>query len=160
MGRIRRTVKRRKQLEKRVARVKEKYANSPNLPNMVKRILRDPDYKEIKIRYNHRVVCFYCGQVATGVDHQPPISKIEEYESICASQNRTAHLLKVSCCGECNRLLGNSVFSTFKAKLENLRRRLKKKYSYVKPEDKIEYGRLRRRLIFERGIKRVTGRYE
>jgi hypothetical protein len=151
--------RRQKKIRQRIERAKIKHADNPYLENILRRIENDPKYREIRIRYQNQIVCFYCGFPASGVDHQPPLSRIDEYIKVRKAKKRPIHLLKVSCCGECNRLLGNSVFSSFEAKLENLRRRLKKKYARITPEDKLQFGRLKRRLTFNRGLKRVR-RYE
>jgi hypothetical protein len=152
--------RKKKTIAKRVAGIKSKYADHPYVNNMVNRVIADVQYHEIRIRFQNQVVCFYCGVRATGVDHQPPLSRIDEYRHICKSTGKPVLLLKVSCCAECNRLLGNSVFSSFLAKLENLRRRLAKKYAHITPEDKVQHGRLKRRLSFDRGINRIAGKYE
>lgn len=155
-GRRRRSRKSRKLS---VEKLKERHADHPYLDNIITRAVYDPEYREIKIKYQNRIVCFYCGMPATGVDHQPPLSRIDEYKKICVQKGKDMRLIKVSCCGECNRLLSNSVFSSFKAKLDNLRMRLKKKYRHIVPANKLEFGRLKRRLNFDRGLKRIQ-RYE
>ncbi len=53
--------------------------------------------REVKFR------CFYCGEPASTLDHQPPKSRVSDYESL---RLRHETYVKVPCCEECNALLG------------------------------------------------------
>lgn len=140
-----------------LTKARVKYANHKYKNNILRRIKYDCQYHEIKIKHHNQIVCAYCGMPATGVDHFIPLSQVEEYIAGCERKGQEPKLFKVSCCAECNRLLGPSTFSTFEIKLNHLRKRLKKKYLGSDPNDKVLQGRLRRRLIFDRGLKRITG---
>lgn len=51
------------------------------------------------------IQCFYCGIPADTQDHQPPISKFQEYRDLCLEHG---FFVKVPCCRECNSLLGDT----------------------------------------------------
>lgn len=139
--------------------------NSPKerifLANHEKRDKYDPYYHEVYIRFQGHVVCVYCGQPATGLDHMPALSKFEEYVKVRVKNNEPLKALKVSCCGECNSLLSNTVTISFKHRLDTVRMRLKKKYyKAFHPTDRANLGRLARRLNFTRGINRIGEKYD
>lgn len=50
--------------------------------------------------------CFYCGDPADTMDHQPPISRINGYRQLGLMHE---FYVKVPCCRECNSLLGNTL---------------------------------------------------
>lgn len=70
--------------------------------------------------------CFYCGHPADCLDHHPPISKVDEYEAFVLVDER---YVKVWCCQECNRILGDSLQLTLLERDDELKARLAKKYS-------------------------------
>jgi hypothetical protein len=135
----------------------EKYRDHQYFLNIKRRIEWDDQYHEIRIKYENRIVCAYCGMTATGMDHFIPLSQVEEHVEHCEKTGKIPQLFKVSCCAECNRLLGPSTFSTFEIKLKHLRMRLERKYKDSNPNDRLLQGRLKRRLTFDRGLKRING---
>lgn len=50
--------------------------------------------------------CFYCGDPAETMDHQPPISQVDAYRTLGLQYE---FYVKVPCCRECNGLLGDSL---------------------------------------------------
>lgn len=50
--------------------------------------------------------CFYCGDSASGMDHVPPLSRVDDYR---AFKLRHEFFIKVPCCQECNSLLSDSL---------------------------------------------------
>lgn len=147
-------------IQKRIQKLRLTQKDNPNLDNIIRRQLYDPEYHAIQIKFQDRFVCFYCGIPATGYDHYPPLSKCESYLEECKRQNVRPQLLKLSCCGECNRLLSSTHTVTLEERLKTVRIRLKNKYAHVTPDDKLNHGRLLRRLYFTRGIERLRGRYK
>jgi hypothetical protein len=142
---------------RKLSQAKRKYKDHKYLDNILRRIKWDAEYHEIKIKYQNRIACGYCGMPASGIDHFVPLSQVEKYIEACKRQGKSPVLFKISCCAECNRLLGSSTFSTFEIRLEHLRKRLKRKYANSNKNDKLLQGRLKRRLSFDRGLKRVNG---
>lgn len=145
-------------LARALTKVKRKHANHKYLDNIVERIKWDFEYKEIRIKFQNRIVCAYCGEKASGMDHVIPLSEAREYVASYKEKGIDAKLYKVSCCGECNRLLGPSIFSAFEIKLQHLRKRLARKYKDLDPDDKVLIGRLNRRLNFNRGLNRMKNK--
>lgn len=148
-------------LLKKLNHIREKYADHKYLENMLKREIYDPEYHVINIKYQNTIVCYYCGMPATGYDHVPPLSKCDDYVIRCKQQDVKPQLLKLSCCGECNILLGPTHTRNLEERLKLLRQRIRRKYSETTPEsNRVLYGRVLRRITFERGINRTRGRYE
>ena len=144
----------------RLAALEIKHENNPNLDNILKREKYDREYHIIDIKFNNRIVCFYCGVDATGYDHVPPISHFESYMQKCIELNRKPQVLKLSCCAECNILLNNTMTTSLIERLSLARFRIKRKYyGKVDPKDRITLGRLGRRLSFNRGINRTQKKY-
>ena len=50
--------------------------------------------------------CFYCGTPADTFDHQPPLSRVHDYEALGLVNES---YVKVPCCRECNSMLGASL---------------------------------------------------
>lgn len=69
--------------------------------------------------------CFYCGEPASGVDHQPPISRVSDYQSI---QLKREIYLKVPCCEECNNLVGEELTIDLLERERFVKHKLDKKY--------------------------------
>lgn len=137
---------------------RQKYADHKYLDNILKRVRFDFEYRYVRIKYKNKIVCAYCGQKSTGFDHHPPISKYETYLSACEKADRKPDPIKISCCGECNRLLGPTLSTNFYQRLLTLRKRLRKKYKHLGPRHGIEYAVLKQRLNFERGLNRLKGK--
>lgn len=70
--------------------------------------------------------CYYCGQLAGTVDHVPPLSVYS------ALPNRDEYQPKlVSCCSECNSLLGASPLLTLGRRRVYIRKALKHRYRKI-----------------------------
>ena len=50
--------------------------------------------------------CFYCGDRADGVDHCPPITRVDDYRAL---QPIYEDYVKVICCFHCNSILGDTL---------------------------------------------------
>lgn len=94
--------------------------------------------------------CFYCGAPADTVDHQPPLSRVCDYEALGLANER---YVKVLACRECNTLLMDSLQDTLIDRHDELKIRLRKKYDrYMRlpnwTEDQLdEMGTLMRKEI-------------
>jgi hypothetical protein len=75
--------------------------------------------------------CYYCGMPATGVDHVVPLSILYTLIDIKEKGLLRNRITIVSCCNECNTLLGTSYQETLKQRKTYLKRKLKKKYRKV-----------------------------
>lgn len=75
-------------------------------------------------RYN----CFYCGEPAEGVDHQPPLSRVADYQSLGLLFEQ---YLKVPCCPECNSLAGKTLTISLLERDELIKDRIEHKYKSV-----------------------------
>lgn len=53
--------------------------------------------------------CFYCGDRAETWDHQPPISRVDDYRALNFEREI---FIKVPCCKECNSLAGDTLTSS------------------------------------------------
>jgi 5-methylcytosine-specific restriction endonuclease McrA len=71
--------------------------------------------------------CIYCGLVANTTDHFIPLSFFGSRKSY--DGNRPSNLLP--CCGECNSIAGNKVFSLLSEKRAYVQHRLRTKYKYA-----------------------------
>lgn len=60
--------------------------------------------------------CFYCGEMASSIDHVPPISRVSDYESFGLDEEV---YIKVPCCRECNGLLGSSLQESVEDRIEH-----------------------------------------
>lgn len=72
--------------------------------------------------------CFYCGDPADQIDHQPPITRVSDYRSL-----GLVHELYISvpCCAECNQLLNDELTADLLEREVVLKDRLAKKYRRV-----------------------------
>jgi hypothetical protein len=68
--------------------------------------------------------CFYCGQDGGTVDHQPPLSVIEDM----VTSGLGFECVKVPACHHCNSLLGQFPSTTLSERFEELKEKLRKKY--------------------------------
>lgn len=83
-------------------------------------------YKKFIVRsLDNYAICFYCGELATSMDHQPPISRVEDYRAfgLC-----TEVFVLVSCCNECNYLGANHLHSDIVTRAEFINTKLRNKY--------------------------------
>lgn len=99
-------------------------------------------YKRIDVPFTFRNSCFYCGEIATELDHVPPVSRIYDYIAI---YDRHTPLL-VPSCSECNQMLHDSlqsdVFTRFDDCKKLLTSRLSKyiRYGNIWTEEDLEYA--------------------
>ena len=77
-------------------------------------------------------LCYYCGEIANGIDHVIPQVVIKTYE---ATQDKELlkklygdRVLKVPACKECNCLLGATIQPTLRARKSILKEKLRKRY--------------------------------
>jgi hypothetical protein len=81
-------------------------------------------------RHKEGHACYYCGMMASGVDHVIPLvvwkqlGHLKPIEEILAGR-----ILSVPCCRECNLLLGASIQDTLVQRKAELKRRLKQRYT-------------------------------
>ncbi len=69
--------------------------------------------------------CFYCGESASTLDHQPPVSRIYDYRAMGL---RHECYVKVPACEECNNLLGATLTLDLLEREMVLRRKLEERY--------------------------------
>jgi len=89
------------------------------------RVVYEDLYTRIVHDENDRWACFYCGEPATTMDHQPPISRVDDYRAIGL---RREVYVKVNCCKECNSLLGDHLTDTLIERELLAKRSLEKRY--------------------------------
>lgn len=78
-------------------------------------------YKKLRaINKTFRYSCFYCGSIANEEDHYPPIKRIEE-------ETYSSYIL-IPSCGECNRLLHDSMQETLEDRRVFVQTKLTAKY--------------------------------
>ena len=83
--------------------------------------------------YHHRYdkagekgdLCLYCGERATGFDHVPPLSVVDNLVR-CGLQ--VLNLRLYPCCSECNSILGDIYLATLKERRDHLLKYYLKKY--------------------------------
>lgn len=68
--------------------------------------------------------CFYCGQEAGTIDHQPPLSVIGSM----VTSGIIFQCVTIPCCFQCNSILGNAQTTTLSERFELLKERLRTKY--------------------------------
>jgi hypothetical protein len=100
-------------------------------------------YKPVELADNYdRHYCFYCGEPASTVDHQPPLSLIEEF----LDSNLGFECCTVPCCFECNDILSNYPSETlaerFQEHTERFRRRYRKRLRQSGQWDESELAEL------------------
>ena len=71
--------------------------------------------------------CYYCGDPADSFDHSPAISVAYAYGSAYFEKKRIP-LVKVSCCRQCNSILGGRGLNTLSRRARHVYDRLQKKY--------------------------------
>jgi hypothetical protein len=82
-------------------------------------------YAELPLAFlRDRFRCFYCGQPAGTIDHQPPLDVIA---SLLTSE-MSFECVKVPCCHSCNSHLGSFPSITLSERFEELKNRLRRKY--------------------------------
>lgn len=69
--------------------------------------------------------CFYCGAPADTFDHQPPLSRVHDYEALSLANEV---YVKVPCCRECNTLLGASLNECLIGRERQVKKLLMHKY--------------------------------
>lgn len=69
--------------------------------------------------------CFYCGLPADTFDHQPPLSRVHDYEALSLIHEE---YVKVPCCRECNSMLGASLNSCLIDRERQLKKLMQHKY--------------------------------
>lgn len=67
-------------------------------------------------------VCFYCGEYSILLDHYPPITKAEYYDT-------SADFMLIPSCKECNSLLSDSVQDSLIDRVNYIKSKLAKRYS-------------------------------
>jgi len=89
----------------------------------LRRSIIDKKYKT----YYKEARCFYCGDPAETIDHAPAISQVYAWGED-RYRNRGIGLWRVSCCHECNNLLGDRSVSSLQKRAEYVYRELMKRY--------------------------------
>lgn len=92
------------------------------------------DYKLAKF-YTHPDgyhVCVYCGDPADSVDHVPPSSRVSDYQALGLEKEE---YLLVKACRSCNKLLSDSLQDSIISRIDELKRRLKKRKAYWTADD-------------------------
>ena len=75
-------------------------------------------------------MCVYCGDPATGRDHVPPLTQVEEYRRL--GLEKEAYLL-VPCCKSCNSFGGNNLQASIFERIEFIKDRISRKFArYLK----------------------------
>ena len=69
--------------------------------------------------------CYYCGDIASTMDHSPAIS-IAYATGVDYFTSQDIPLYKVSCCDECNILLGNKELNTLNERVIFIYNKLQK----------------------------------
>ena len=104
----------------------------------VRRKERYKRYNEYYKWYHKDKRCYYCGDIATTKDHVPSLYYLDGV----GLENLTAKPVLVSCCSECNTMLGKDS-STLELNVKFLYKKIQKKYkkileSSVWEEDELE----------------------
>jgi len=71
--------------------------------------------------------CYYCGDMADTIDHAPDINKVYAWGED-RFRSRGIDLVRVSCCSECNTILGHRSPASLQKRCEFVYRELLKKY--------------------------------
>lgn len=74
-----------------------------------------------------RNCCFYCGDMAESVDHVPPLTWVES-KTIKEWKKSRIPFVRIQCCMECNKLLGNKPLFTVQERVEYLEKKLLDQY--------------------------------
>ena len=73
-------------------------------------------------------ICVYCGELAHGIDHVPPLTHAIRMLEISKEELLATALKRVPCCQECNSLAGAVYHATLSERRAYIRKRLTKKY--------------------------------
>lgn len=100
--------------------------------------------------YSSRPGCFYCGDMASTIDHCPPLSFCEVKDKKWFDDNNVK-FYTVACCSECNQKLSNKILLTLKERAEFILTFLEKKTDELVmwTEDEI----MEMSKVFERAIR-------
>ena len=91
-------------------------------------------------------LCVYCGRPAGTRDHVPPISRVNDYDSLGL---QTPIYVKVPACAECNTIGSDQLQESFMDRVEFIKDKLARKYAraLATPDwDEEELGKLGRNL--------------
>jgi 5-methylcytosine-specific restriction endonuclease McrA len=69
--------------------------------------------------------CFYCGDPADEIDHQPPVTRVADYRTLGLDHEM---YITVPCCRECNQLLSDALTADLLEREVLLKNKLAKKY--------------------------------
>lgn len=69
-------------------------------------------------------LCVYCGQPADTLDHCPPLSRIDDYESLGLQREL---YLTIASCNQCNRMASDSLQDNIFERIDHVKDRLSKK---------------------------------
>lgn len=101
-------------------------------------------YKMFRHDQDNPFVCFYCGEPASTMDHQPPISRVYDYRAMGLQYEC---YVKVPCCEQCNSLLGATLTLDLIERQAVLKRRLEDKYHRVLDTPPWKPGEPRAKLV-------------
>jgi hypothetical protein len=98
--------------------------------------LRERLRKQWESRYDHYYVergrpgdpCTYCGQMASGYDHVPPLAYVAGLADV-EDGLRSIRPRKVPACAECNCILGAQLFMTQETRRRHVKEKLRKRYA-------------------------------
>lgn len=89
-------------------------------------------YNDLYTRFYHdesdRFKCFYCGQQAHCFDHQPPITRVNDYRSLHLSREI---YIKVPSCNHCNSIAGDELTETLWDRHYYIKQRLAEKNKHL-----------------------------
>lgn len=70
--------------------------------------------------------CFYCGDIASTIDHVPPLTRVDDYKAYKLLHEM---YIKVPACNECNRMLGSSLQESIELRIEHAKDLLSRRHS-------------------------------
>ena len=73
-------------------------------------------------------ICFYCGEPGNELDHQPPITRIDDYRALYLERQ---HYVKVISCRECNAIAADILHETLLERKEYIANRLWERYRSI-----------------------------
>jgi len=89
------------------------------------RAIYDQAYKRLPlVEQQDKWKCFYCGQPAGTIDHQPPLSVIGDF----LTSSWGFECVQVPSCMSCNAILSNFASTTLSERFMELKQRLRKRY--------------------------------
>lgn len=68
-------------------------------------------------------LCVYCGQPADSLDHQPPLSRVDDYQKLYLEREQ---YWQVKACKPCCEILGNDLHKDIFVRIEALKYRLQR----------------------------------